>query len=274
MSLLLLMGGRGFKGAYDGIPNIVHAYEPARRVLTSYTGNLLRLRRASDSAEANFTYDVAGNLDVAAIAAWAGGVSYVVTVYDQKGSSNVTCPTAAYQPLFVASAQNGHAAMTFDGVDDYLQDAAYTEGALSQPFSVYCCGALVFQSQSTYKMLDGGSVLRMIMGVTGGGGNVGWYYVHAGAAVPTPENQTENFMMLSALFNGVSSEARFNGNAPGTGNAGTNEAIGITVGGTWSLAATQFWKGIIASVLVCDPAHTDAQRLAVQTAFNRYWGIY
>ena len=73
----------GFAPAYDAFADsIVHAYEPARRVLTAYTGNLVRLRRASDNAEANFTYLPNGDLDVAAIAAWAGGASYVVTVYD------------------------------------------------------------------------------------------------------------------------------------------------------------------------------------------------
>ena len=68
-----IFGGR-FVGAYDDIANIVHIYEPARRVLTAYTGNLVRLRRASDNAELNFGYIANGNLDVAAIAAFAASL--------------------------------------------------------------------------------------------------------------------------------------------------------------------------------------------------------
>ena len=75
-----LLGTHRFRGAYDGIANLVHIYEPARRTLTAYIGSLVRLRRASDDAEADFGYLANGNLDTAAIAAWAGGASYIVTV--------------------------------------------------------------------------------------------------------------------------------------------------------------------------------------------------
>src|SRR5574343_888329 len=102
-------GGGGlvpFTGAYDAIANLVHVYEPARCTLSAYSGNpLVRLRRASDDAESDFSHVSAANteLDTAAIAAWAGGAAYIVTIYDQKGSDDITQDTAANQPLYVAN---------------------------------------------------------------------------------------------------------------------------------------------------------------------------
>jgi hypothetical protein len=64
-----------FVGAYDAIPNLVHVYD--RRGVPCpalHRGALVRLRRDSDDAEADFSHVSAFDpeLDVAAIAAWLG----------------------------------------------------------------------------------------------------------------------------------------------------------------------------------------------------------
>ena len=141
--MMMMMGGRAFTGALDAYAtSMVHLYDPARRWLSAYTGNLLRLRRASDNAESDFTYTATGELDLAAIATWAGGASYVVTLYDQKGSDNVTQAVAANQPLFVASGQNSHAVMRGDGTD-YLASGA------TSTFKNAGAGSLVVVSTAT-----------------------------------------------------------------------------------------------------------------------------
>ena len=118
-------GGASFVGAYDAIPSISAAYG-MRRLLSSYTGALVRLRRASDNAESDFGYTSTGDLDTAAIATWLTATTgYRVTWYDQSGNSkNVTQSTAANQPLYVASSQNSRSVSRFDGVDDSLQAGA------------------------------------------------------------------------------------------------------------------------------------------------------
>lgn len=113
--------GNGFTGAYDDIPNIVAAYG-MRRLLSSYTGNLLRIRRSSDNAEQDFGYDDNGDLDTAAIATFIGaGSGFVVTWYDQSGGAhNATQATALQQPLYVASDQNSKPVTSFDDTGDRL----------------------------------------------------------------------------------------------------------------------------------------------------------
>lgn len=112
-----LGGGGGFVGPYDAIPSITSAYG-MRRLFTTYTGNLLRLRRASDNAESDFGYLANGDLDAAAIATWlTATMGYVTTWYDQRGNGkNATQTTASSQPLYVSQA----AGMTFDNIDDYF----------------------------------------------------------------------------------------------------------------------------------------------------------
>ena len=114
-----------FTGALDGmtVPFRAHSF---RRLLTAYTGPLVRVRRSSDSTEQDIGYTSAGDLDTAAMLTFCGsGSEFVTTWYDQSGSArHVSQATTASQPLIVnAGALNTlgtKTAMTFDGTDDYL----------------------------------------------------------------------------------------------------------------------------------------------------------
>jgi hypothetical protein len=56
--------------------------------MTSYSGNLIKLRRASDDTEQDFGM-VNGVLDVASIVTWLGdSTGYLSRVYDQSGNNN------------------------------------------------------------------------------------------------------------------------------------------------------------------------------------------
>lgn len=92
----------GFSGpldAYEG--DLFEAWSAARRLFASHTGNLVRLRRSSDNAESDFGFDADGELDAAAITTWKGAASlYLVTLYGQKGTANMTQATAGSQTPF------------------------------------------------------------------------------------------------------------------------------------------------------------------------------
>lgn len=66
------------------------AWSVGRRLLSTYTGPLIRLRRLPDNAEADFTYDADGsNLDTVSIDNFVGPFdAFVVKVYDQTGGAN------------------------------------------------------------------------------------------------------------------------------------------------------------------------------------------
>lgn len=118
---LAAKAGGTFTGAYDSIPTIVRAYG-MRRLLSAYSGKIVKIRRSTDDAEADIGYTATGDLDVAAAADHIGGGSgYLSKWYDQSGNAaHATIALPANQPLYVPSAQNGKPAIMFDGVDDAL----------------------------------------------------------------------------------------------------------------------------------------------------------
>jgi len=122
------LGGGGGGGGFllDDYPNTTgHSY--SLRQLSASTTNVVRVRRTSDSdnAEQDFTADglTDGTLDI-----FCGEeAGYVTKWYDQSGSSDVLNFTALQQPLIYNGEegglllQNGKPCMEFDGVDDTLQ---------------------------------------------------------------------------------------------------------------------------------------------------------
>lgn len=117
----------GFSGLLDTYSGAEVAYS-VRRLSSSYTGSLMRVRRSSDSAETDIGYDANGDLDTAAIASHCGvGSGYVVTWYDQSGNgNNLSRAVAGDQPrIYNAGSQevdpnNGNNAIFFDGANHYF----------------------------------------------------------------------------------------------------------------------------------------------------------
>lgn len=89
--------GVSWRPPLDALPAAFSAVGLAR-LLTSYAGPLVRLRRASDNAQQDFSAAANGWVDPAAVAAWAGGNAFIVTRYDQTGNGHdVTQATAGSQ---------------------------------------------------------------------------------------------------------------------------------------------------------------------------------
>ena len=107
----------------DVFPGAAAAY--SLRGLSVNTTNVVRVRRSSDNAEADFT---ATEITDGTLLSWVGNTAsdngYVTTWYDQAGSNDATQATASQQPKIVDAGvlveENGKPAVSFDGVDDYL----------------------------------------------------------------------------------------------------------------------------------------------------------
>jgi hypothetical protein len=81
------------------------AYSTARRLSSSYTGSLIRVRRSSDNAEQDIGYTSGNLLDESALTSFVGANNgFITTVYDQSGNAkNLTQSTAGSQPKIVNS---------------------------------------------------------------------------------------------------------------------------------------------------------------------------
>ena len=94
-----------------------------RRLRTAYTGDAIRVRRASDNTEQDIGF-VDNELDTSALTTFCSGTDgFVKTWYDQSGNAkDATQTTLANQPQIVSSGSlllmNSKPTVFFDGIND------------------------------------------------------------------------------------------------------------------------------------------------------------
>ena len=135
----LAAAGRTFTGLLDEYGGTLVAYS-LRLLNSSYSGNAVTVRRASDNATLDIGF-VDNVLDTASLESFCSGTDGFVTVwYDQNGSGeNAFITTASAQPKIVSSGSVltsfGKPAVFFDGVNDIL-DTTITNSTYKQMFVV------------------------------------------------------------------------------------------------------------------------------------------
>jgi hypothetical protein len=122
---------------FDGMGTVTRAYA-LRRLLTSYTGNLIRLRRASDNAEADIAATATGAIDVATAATHCNATTcFVRTWYDQSGNtSNLGQATTANQPAFIFNCLGTSPCLQATASTQTMNVAAFTPATGVVSFSI------------------------------------------------------------------------------------------------------------------------------------------
>lgn len=124
-----LTKGGGVRALDAVASNVFYAFS-TRRLLTSYAGPCMRVRRSSDNAEQDIGFGTDGWLDTTALLAFAGaGSAFAKTWYDQSGNGRDHAQTTTgQQPRIVNSGAietaGGRPAIRPDGVDDNLANAS------------------------------------------------------------------------------------------------------------------------------------------------------
>src|SRR6056300_1672906 len=101
-----------------------------RLLSTSYTGDAIEVRRASDNATQDIGF-VNNELDVTSLESFCSGTNgFVTTWYDQSGNGNdASQETAANQPQIVSSGsvitENGKPIINFDTNNKWLVTSNY-----------------------------------------------------------------------------------------------------------------------------------------------------
>lgn len=229
-----------FVGVLDGYATgLGGAYSVSRRLLSSYTGALIRVRRDSDGTEADIGFDADGLLDVNALLAFSGlGSAYVVTIYDQSGlGRHVTCSSLSNQLRIVDAVvlevigsngrPNGYAVNGGEGPYVSATFTANTSATLSVVSSFFMSAATAVGGVRYMGLLkDAGEDY-------GGGNNIGVFVRQDfNARLATVYNGAYPFFINAALGNTRSAYFRATGSQMelNIGGASATSAFSTTLG--------------------------------------------
>ena len=121
----------------------VFIFSPYKRLVNSYTGNLVKVQRTSDNESQWFGYDSNGDLDTSSLLEFCGNSDGLVDeISNQFNSSyNAVQTTQGYKPKIVSSGVLETNGLLFDGTDDFMNVEKYSDiNILDHPFSIFAQG--------------------------------------------------------------------------------------------------------------------------------------
>jgi len=182
----------------------------------------------------------------------------VVGAWEDKTANedDVTQGTADNKPTLQTNELNGEPTLRFDGSNDYLQGAFTTGGALTQPFTLLAVAELT-STGSVYRYITDGDDAsnRMVSGQRDDGD----WWIYPGSPALAGDPSDTNWNIWTVVYNGLSSQIWLNGVSEVSGEAGTDEADGLTVGGSYTGAAS-WWLGDIAEIIIYDSELNTADK--------------
>jgi len=265
-----------FSGLLDDYPGAAAAYS-LRLLDKDYTGDAVRVRRASDNTEQDIGFTTDGDFDTTALATFCSGTNgFVKTWYDQSGNGNdATQTTTADQPKIYDSStgvvtENGMPAVEFDGTSDFLETSTVTSS--SQPISVI--------SVTSADTIHSGGILN----TTDTDNFIDFYRSDQGFAINAITTLTSsgsfNYSLATqylkfSVFDGSSSHIYVNNTNSLTGNANTNGISGAFYLGKFLTSTDNFLDGKAQEIIVYYSDEDGAgNRTGIETNINDYYTIY
>lgn len=195
----------------------------------------------------------------------------VGTWTDEGSGGNDLTQAGSSRPTFESAGFNGNASVLFDGVDDYMQTAAYSS-AVSQPTTIVLMGEVISTTDTEDEYLfDGlGSDRQLLVSDRSTRNAV---VVYAGSARDTdlPPGELEGVQaVIAAIFNGGSSDfllnnvSEFSGSSPGTDPLG-GLTLAARIDGTGSESTGHLR---LVEVLIYDRALNSTELTDLQDYFE------
>jgi hypothetical protein len=167
---------------------------------------------------------------------------------------------------------NGHPVVRSDGVDDYLQGAFTTGGAMAQPITIFGVGKSSVAGLVNHFFYDGDDALNRVALLNDGaaGAGAGDWSLYAGTVVHGgPEDA--NWNIWTAYYNVAASQLWQNGTVEVAGNTGANAMDGITIGARYD--ATSPWDGDIAEIIIYHANLSNADKNQVGQYLATRYGL-
>jgi len=193
-----------------------------------------------------------------------------VSEWNDKSSNNnaVTQVTGSRQPETGIDTINGVNAITFDGIDDFLQRTTFTGGVIIQPNTIFIVWEIPVLPAATRKIIDGGAgANRQIIELN----SINIWRMWAGGFANGTLRAINTPYITSSLFNTTSSEGYINGVLDISGDVSTRDLDGITLGARFNI--TNFLNVKIGEMIIYDRALSTAERLLMETYLSNKWRI-
>jgi hypothetical protein len=240
-----------------------------RKLDKDYTGYCMKVRRASDDAEADIGFDGSGDLDTAAIATHCGAsAGYVSVWYDMSGNSiNATQATASAQPqIYNGTAvitENGQPALQWDGTNTFLRNSTLQTSGAHTLVSVN----KYTQEVNENALYDSDTSPQTIAYIN----STNKWIIQYGGTFSTAYTADTNQHLLTFIIDGSSTVMYEDGTSIATGNPGTNNMSGLTIGATRSASVP--WNGTMQEMILWD-ADQSTNRTGIESDINTYFSIY
>jgi len=260
------------RGILDSYPNSAAAYS-LRALSSTYTGPLIKVRRASDNLETDVYARYNGDLDAVALTSFCSGTNgFVTTWYDQSGNNrNAVQTTASNQPQIVASGsvilEGGKPTILFDGVNDFLRSVFGT--TLSNNLTFIAAFRLL-TLPSAFKNIYGNSGDRVTTYVT----MLNRWNIFNGSVV-TNNIAAQTIKYISyTMFDGVNDIGYMNNNLIASGDATSatvstdNLDIATATGASNRNINVNYYE------LILYNSNQNSNRLGIENNINRYYNIY
>ncbi len=232
-----------------------------RKLVNSYNGPALQLRRDNDNATMDFGF-VGNDLDVVAINTWlAGSSAHCTTIYDQSGNGrNVTQGNSSQQPVFVANGLNGRPILHFN--------AGQIMGNTSNfpaPFTVVCAAK---QTGPTRGRMLSSYYNNWLLGWWGGYKSC----AHFDGWVLYPSIISDNNPYIyTGTSNGSSAQVYENGTLISNLGGGYPGPNGITLGGSGNYG--EYSDCDFMDVMIFSSVLPNADRSAVESNIANYYAL-
>lgn len=261
-------GVGGFTGILDLYPGAEAAY--SLRSLSSSATNVVRVRRSSDNAEQDFT---ATQITDGTLLTFTGaGDGFVATWYDQSGNTNDAAQaTATSQPKIVSSGVLVSGGLDFDGVDDSLFTAS---PVLADTFSIFCAAdaSSLTSNLAIYSQHISGSSNRFAFSESNAG-NMYTFFKE-----PTALNTTtmigSSRQLTTNIKNGTTAAIHIDGGADEGGALLSATVLSAKFSIASANQGTVAFSPLLASEIIIYNTDQSANRVAIETNINDYYGIY
>jgi hypothetical protein len=249
-------------------PDILDGMSPSlalsvwRRLLSAYSGDLVRCYRVSDTVEADFGTDADGLLDIDAIHKWAGSSVVRVRPYDQSG--NARHPTHAdptLWPILIMTQVGDYGPVCRDKMWWVDNDTKWLLHEGWSPDSTGSFAASIWGNGTSSRRIFSSTTVNLNKQATS------YHFASSSATVTAPAPANETILLIGN--NTVSSEAAWvNGQSVTLGSAtagnattANNYSIGGRIAGSPIGTTVQaLYDGYWAEFMAFDTPLTEGQR--------------